>query len=99
MRVYFQLMHQLYSAQGRLEVLIEGAMKVSSELKGRKKNISFVGQESSNQLIRWVNIILKPNISLKHLKKLKVDDLLKAITTVLQEKDTYNYLVLSNILS
>lgn len=93
MRVYFQLMHQLYSTQGRLEVLLEGPVKVSTELKGRKKNISFVGQESSNQLIRWVNIILKPNISLKHLKKLKVDDLLKAITTVLQEKDTYNYLV------
>lgn len=43
--------------------------------------------------MRWANIILKPSISLKHLKKLKVEDLLKAIATVLQEKDTYNYLV------
>jgi hypothetical protein len=58
-----------------------------------------VGQESSNQLIRWVNVVLKPNISLKHLKKLKVDDFLKAVTTVLQEKDTYNYLVRSPLLS
>lgn len=74
-------------------MLLDGPIKVSSEIKGRKKNISFVGQESSNQLMRWVNLLLKPNISLKNIKKLKVEDFLKAITTVLQEKDTYNYLV------
>ena len=57
---------------------------MSGELKGRKKNISFVGQESSNQLMRWINSILKPSISLKNLKKLKVEDFIKAIATVLQ---------------
>ena len=93
MRVYFQLMHQLYSAQAQLELYLEHAIKVSAELKGRKKNISFVGQESSNQLMRWVTVILKPSISMKNLKKLRVEDFMKAISTVLQEKDTYNYLV------
>ncbi len=93
MRVYFQLMHQLYSTQAQLEVLLDGAIRISTEIKGRKKNISFVGQESSTQLMRWVNIILKPNISLKHLKKLKVEDFLKAIATVLQEKETYTPIV------
>jgi hypothetical protein len=72
---------------------LEHAIKISGELKGRKKNISFVGQESSNQLMRWINAILKPSISLKNLKKLKVEDFIKAIATVLQEKDTFNYLV------
>lgn len=43
--------------------------------------------------MRWINTILKPSISLKNIKKLKVEDYIKAIATVLQEKDTYNYLV------
>lgn len=65
----------------------------------KKKNISFVGMESSNQLTRWVNIILKPSLSLKNLKKLKVEDFLKAITTVLQEKETFNFFVIISLSS
>jgi menaquinone-dependent protoporphyrinogen IX oxidase len=55
--------------------------------------------ESSNQLTRWVNIILKPSISLKNLKKLKVEEFVKAITTVLQEKETFNYFVALSLFS
>ncbi len=44
MRVYFQLIHQLYSAQAQLELHLEHTIKICNEIKGRKKNISFIGQ-------------------------------------------------------
>lgn len=84
MRVYFQLVHQQLSTQARLESLLDNCIRTCGEIRTKKKNISFIGMESANQLTRWINVILKPSISLKNLKKLKVEDFLKAISTVLQ---------------
>lgn len=72
MRVYFQLVQQQLTTQARLEQLLDNCMRVCGEIRSKKKNISFIGMESCNQLTRWVNLLLKPSISLKNIKKLKV---------------------------
>ena len=93
MKVYFQLMHQQLATQAQLEILMENCVRVCGEIKGKRKNISYIGLEAFNQLNRWINAILKPNPSLKNLKKLKAEEMSKAIATVLQEKEVYNYYV------
>ena len=44
MKMYFQLMHQQLSAQAQLELLMDNCIRVCSDIKNKKKNISFVGQ-------------------------------------------------------
>jgi hypothetical protein len=91
-KMYFQLKHQLFSAQLALENLCKLPLEICEEAKEKKKNQSNLLQENCNTFSRWLGILLKPNYSIKNFKKIKVDEITKSITIIVKEyPHTNNY--------
>jgi hypothetical protein len=69
MKSYFRILHQLYQAQAELEIYLYPVISFCEEVKAKKRQSNL----DYSSLLKTASQILKPNYSLKNLKKVKMD--------------------------
>lgn len=71
---YFKLYNHYLCMQLQVESMLQFPIKISQEIKSKKKHINLLNQEPNwNALSKYINIIIKSNFVTKHLKKLKLE--------------------------
>lgn len=83
-------MEQFYEAQGELENLMAPLMDYCEELKQKKKGASAFLGDMINMFMRFSSQILKPNYSIKTVKKLKMDEFSKCLTILFEHISGYD---------
>ena len=93
MKSYFKIMHQFYQTQSELEVHLRPINTYCEELKSKKRGPTNYGTtDAVNNFAKHSSQLLKPNISIKNFKKIKIEDYQKSLVVILKELGQSGYI-------
>lgn len=81
---YFKVLQSFYQAQSELEYSIKPIVSFCEEIKTIKKSTNYILLDSINTFSRITSQLLKINYSSKSYKKIKIEELGKAFTVILE---------------
>lgn len=85
MKNYFRILHQFSEAQAELEYYLKPILNFCEEIKNKRKSMNYAVVESINIFSRITSQLLKSNYSLKNFKKIRMEDMYKALSTILED--------------